>query len=144
MHSCRARRIASSLQGSVRLFTQLISKIRGVETHHLNALRAVASLVLNAAYKVMSLRDGNSNRSKTYTDEVEKALGKIGVPLKGWVKDKLSGADFGGSYIFYNQEGHVKQELRVCEHQSVGTSSCKSYYDLIFTVLEFSGTTELS
>ena len=75
----------------------------------------MVSLLLGATSKVLSLRDDNRDRSKAYTDEVNKAFGKIRGPFKGWVRDKLSGADFGGSsyYNIFNQEDRVKNELKV-------------------------------
>ena len=110
--ACSAQAVVSTLQGSVWLFSLFINKIRGTDSSHLKALKAVVSLLLGATSKVLSLRDDNRDRSKAYTDEVSKAFGKIRGPFKGWVRDKLSGAEFGGLY-FFNQEGHVKDELKV-------------------------------
>ena len=75
----------------------------------------MVSLLLGATSKVLSLRDDNRDRSKAYTDEVNKAFGNIRGPFKSWVRDQLSGAVFGGSsYInFFNQENRVKDELKV-------------------------------
>jgi hypothetical protein len=119
VHSCRAQAVVSTLHGSVWLFSLFISKIRGTDNHHLKALKAVVSLLLGATSKVLSLRDDNRDRSKAYTDEVNKAFGKIRDPFKGWVRDKLSGADFGG-YVYFNQEGRVKDELKVVANIFIG------------------------
>ena len=129
--TCSHQEAISAMHGASWLFTELLNKVYSKELHHVKALKAGISLMLGTATKLMSYSSISKEHQKIFNDDIVKAMSRIGNGLKVWVGSKFSGAVFGGTHTFF-QDQYSRDELQVCL-----VNCCTCALVILFVLIQF-------